>query len=424
MATTAQANIGLNNFPANQMGISYSYPMGIAQIPFASFIRINKYSYEEGMDKVGKQQNDVLGSLQNSGLLKNITGGLADTAQWAYGDKTGGNEYLAMTENDAIAKIRENTQDRYKPNNSTARNWEDSRSNEDIRNEKFEVSDGWGTGKREVTLNELLDQKDQAKKFHDQGYAKNYCNLAMPNEFQYDYGANWNNTFKLGTMALAADDPARATAVLATGGLLGGIRAGAAERLSGNDSMAAIITDGVKEGTAKAGNLFGVNSDILDPTNIVGMAGLAPNENAIQFFKKMEFRKFELNFEFASRSAEESTQIQEIITWFKHGMHPVSKNVDSGGSGVLLGFPDVWTLEPRFTPGNAVGEKFEPGTDRPHPMMPATKLCALTGMRINSSPMGSFTTVFDGTIPLVTITLTFNELTALTRSDFMTNKYL
>ena len=35
----------------------------------------------------------------------------------------------------------------------------------------------------------------------------------MPNEFQYDYGANWNNTFKLGTMALAADDPARAIVI-------------------------------------------------------------------------------------------------------------------------------------------------------------------------------------------------------------------
>ena len=420
MATTAKAEIGLQETGDK----SYSYPMGIAQIPFASFIRINKYSYDEGMDKVGKQQNDVLGSLQNSGLLKSVTGGLSDTAQWAYGDKTGGNEYLALEEKDAIARIKKETKDRYKPTGSTARNWEDSRSNEDILNEEFEVSNGWGTEPSTTTLKELLDKKDQAKKFHDQGYAKNYCNLAMPNEFQYDYGANWNNTFKLGTMAFAADDPARATAVLATGGLLGGLKSGAIERLSSNDSLAATITDGVKEGTAKAGNLFGVNSDILDPTNIVGMAGLAPNENAIQFFKKMEFRKFELNFEFAARSAAESKEIQEIIAWFKHGMHPVSKNVDSGGAGVLLGFPDVWTLEPRFTPGNPIGEKFEPGTDRPHPMMPATKLCALTGMRINSSPMGSFTTVFDGTIPLVTITLTFNELTALTRSDFMTNKYL
>ena len=80
--------------------------MGIAQIPFASFIRINKYSYDEGMDKVGKQQNDVLGSLQNSGLLKNVTGGLSDTAQWAYGDKTGGNEYLALEEKDALPELK------------------------------------------------------------------------------------------------------------------------------------------------------------------------------------------------------------------------------------------------------------------------------------------------------------------------------
>ena len=421
MATTSQTEIGTNT---KSEGKSYSYPAGIAGVPFASFLRIYKYSYDEGMANVASQQNDVQGALQNSGLLKNITDGVADTAQFAYGDKTGGNEYLALSEDKALAKFKSETRESHKPQGSTARNWEDTRTKEDLLNEEFEVNNGWGSEKTTTTLQELLDKKKDVKNFHDQGYEKNYCNLAMPNEFQYDYGANWNNTFKLGTMALAADDPARATAVLATGGLLGGLKSGAIERLSSNDSLAATITDGVKEGTAKAGNLFGVNSDILDPTNIVGMAGLAPNENAIQFFKKMEFRKFELNFEFAARSAAESKEIQEIIAWFKHGMHPVSKNVDSGGAGVLLGFPDVWTLEPRFTPGNPIGEKFEPGTDRPHPMMPATKLCALTGMRINSSPMGSFTTVFDGTIPLVTITLTFNELTALTRSDFMTNKYL
>ena len=60
------------------------------------------------------------------------------------------------------------------------------------------------------------------------------------------------------------------------------------------------------------------------------------------------------------RSDKESKEIQEIITWFKHGMHPVSKNADSGGAGVLLGFPDVWTLEPRFVPGNVEGEAYEP----------------------------------------------------------------
>ena len=420
MATTARAEIGIS--PGGNK--NYSYPKGIASVPFASFMRINKYSYDEGMAAVGSAQNDVLGSVQNSGLLKNVTEGLADTAQWAYGDKTGGNNYLVMSEKEMLAKFKDNTKDIHKPNNAGARNWEDNRTKEDLLNEQFEVSNGWGTEPTTTTLNELLEEKKAAKNFHDQGYEKDYCNIAMPNEFQYDYGANWNNTFKLGTMALAADDPARAALLLGAGGAVGGLSNLGVNALGKNNEMAAVITEGAKDGVAKAANPFGVNSDILDPTNVVGLAGLAPNENAIQFFKKMEFRKFELSFEFAARSDKESQEIQQIITWFKLGMHPVSKNADGGGSGVLLGFPDVWTLEPRFVPGNAVNEAFVAGTDKPHPMMPATKLCALTGMTINTTPMGQFNTVFDGTIPLVTIRLAFNELTALTRSDFMTNKHL
>ena len=421
MATTSQTEIGTNT---KSEGKSYSYPAGIAGVPFASFLRIYKYSYDEGMANVASQQNDVQGALQNSGLLKNITDGVADTAQFAYGDKTGGNEYLALSEDKALAKFKSETRESHKPQGSTARNWEDTRTKEDLLNEEFEVNNGWGSEKTTTTLQELLDKKKDVKNFHDQGYEKNYCNLAMPNEFQYDYGANWNNTFKLGTMALAADDPQRAAMVLGAGGALGGISNLAIKNLGNANEATAFITEGAKDGVAKAGDLFGVNSNILDPTNIVGMAGLAPNENAIQFFKKMEFRSFEFTFELAARSDTESKQIQEILTWFKMGMHPVSKNVDGGGSGVLLGFPDVWRLEPRFTPGNAVGEKYEPGTDRPHPMMPQTKLCALTAMGVNTTPMGQFSTVFDGTIPLVTVRLKFNYLTALTRADFMTNKYL
>ena len=403
---------------------NYSYPKKIASVPFASFMRINKYSYDEGMAEVGKQQNDVLGSVQNSGLVKSVTEGLADSAQWLYGDKTGGNNYLAMEEEKMLAKFRDNTKDIHKPNDSSSRNWEDTRTKEDLLNEEFEVDNGWGTEPSKTTLNELLEEKKAAKNFHDQGYAKDYCNIAMPNEFQYDYGANWNNTFKLGPVALAADDPARAAMLLGAGGLVGGVSSLGVNALGKNNELAAVITEGAKDGVGKAANPFGVNSDILDPTNVVGLAGLAPNENAIQFFKKMEFRKFEFNFEFAARSDKESKEIQQIITWFKHGMHPVSKNADGGGAGVLLGFPDVWTLEPRFVPGNVEGEAYVAGTDKPHPMMPATKLCALSGMTINTTPMGQFNTVFDGTIPLITIRLAFNELTALTRSDFMTNKYL
>ena len=422
MATTSQTEIGTNT---KNDGKSYSYPAGIAGVPFASFLRIYKYSYDEGMANVASQQNDVQGALQNSGLLKSITDGVADTAQWTYGDKTGGNEYLALEEDKALAKFKSETREKHKPNmGASTRNWEDTRTKEDLLNEEFEVNNGWGTDKTTTTLQELLDKKKDVKNFHDQGYEKNYCNLAMPNEFQYDYGANWNNTFKLGTMALFADDPGRMAGILATGGTIGGVIGGLSTTLGKEDQLGTIITEGVKSGTEKAGNLFGVNSNILDPTNIVGMAGLAPNENAIQFFKKMEFRSFEFNFEFAARNKPESTEIQKILQWFKVGMHPLSQQVDGSGSGVLLGFPDVWVLEPRFTPPGKEGLMSEAGTDRPHPMMPQTKLCALVGMRVNTTPYGEFSTVFDGSIPLVTVSLKFNELTALTRSDFMTNPYL
>ena len=42
-------------------------------------------------------------------------------------------------------------------------------------------------------------------------------------------------------------------------------------------------------------------------------------------------------------------------------------------------------------------------------MMPRTKLCALTGLTINTTPFGQLQTVFDGTIPIVTMELKFKR---------------
>merc|ERR1712138_276192 len=52
-----------------------------------------------------------------------------------------------------------------------------------------------------------------------------------------------------------------------------------------------------------------------------------------------------------------------------------------------------------------------------HPMMPKTKICALTSLTVNTTPMSAINTIFDGSIPLVTVELTFDETTALTRMD-------
>ena len=51
-------------------------------------------------------------------------------------------------------------------------------------------------------------------------------------------------------------------------------------------------------------------------------------------------------------------------------------------------------------------------------MLPKTKLCALTNLRVNTTPMNQLTTTFDGSFPLITLNCRFTELTALTKGDF------
>jgi hypothetical protein len=133
----------------------------------------------------------------------------------------------------------------------------------------------------------------------------------------------------------------------------------------------------------------------------------------------MQGRDFSFRFELAARNKQESDRIIEIIEWFKRGMHPDSKN--GKGSAVMLTFPDVFYLTPKFVRCNESGEI--EGKPIQHPMMPRTKLCALTGLTINTTPFGQLQTVFDGTIPVVTMELQFKETTKLTRVDMEGSSY-
>ena len=395
--------------------INYSYPRGIRNVPYASFLAIQKYSYDEAMKSVAQAQNDALGAVSNSSVVKGMADSLADGANWIYGNGTNSMAF-ANDKDSAIAAYRKKTT----PKDSywglgAGENMIDKRTDDQILDTP--IKGRFKNGKREVTsLRDTLKRKKEVAQFRAEGYKESHCNLPLPNEFQYSYGANWNNTFRLGTMALAATDPARAAAILGTAGVVGGAAGALKTWLSGSGKgkMASGVAGGALGGLKKASDPFNVNSAITNPRNIAGLAGMAPNENAIQFFQKMEFRQFELNFEFASRDDKESKVIQDILKWFKIGMHPTSMDPLGSGSGVLLGFPDVFVLKPMFVP---VAEG-EAETPVPHKMMPKTKLCALVGLTVNSTPFGALTTVHDGTIPLITATLRFNELTALTRADF------
>ena len=50
---------------SNLQGTVRTYPIGIDEIPYASYFKITKYKYQAGLEAAGndKRQNDVLGGM-------------------------------------------------------------------------------------------------------------------------------------------------------------------------------------------------------------------------------------------------------------------------------------------------------------------------------------------------------------------------
>ena len=397
------------------------YPVGLGRIPYASFLEINRYEYQEAMDKVAKSQNDALGALQRSKLATSIVDTVGNVQEFAYGagEYSEGQQKKYNEEFDLV-KAQKVVTNEGKRNQVTKTVRKVNITDPNIDRNLVINYNG-----EQITVGELLDAKEQLVNQKDKGLMLKKCLLPLPNEFQYKYGADWNNEFKLGTLAMAADDFGKFTATVSAGAGIGAVGSWLTQWLSkgvsagkaGGVDINKLVQAGAS-GAGTAANLYGVNSK-LDPTNLAGLAGLAPNENSIQFFQRMQGRQFSFRFELAARNKQESDRIIEIIEWFKRGMHPDSKN--GKGSAVMLTFPDVFYLTPKFVRCNESGEI--EGKPIQHPMMPRTKLCALTGLTINTTPSGQLQTVFDGTIPVVTMELQFKETTKLTRVDMEGSSY-
>jgi len=395
------------------------YPTGLSSIPYASFLQIEKYSYDEAQKKVQSSQNDALSSLANSRIADIVDGGV-DVVAGAYG-----------------SELSKETRNQRKIEKALA---DDSFGMAGtgflgLGREKISLADADDStivivNGKEMTVGQVKAEKARMASLAQKGLRSSKCHLPLPNEFQYRYGADWNNEFKLGTLALAADDAVRFAAITGTAAAAGGFVQSKVNALTdpkGNknnkqknkkiEGIEKIINTSLGAGK-KAADPFKVNSE-LNPKNIAGLAGLAPNENSIQFFQRMQGRQFGFRFELAARNKVESDRIVEVIEWFKRGMHPNSKN--GRGSAVMLTFPDVFFLTPKFVRCNENGEI--EGKPIQHPMMPKTKLCALTSLTINTTPFGQLQTIFDGTIPVITMELSFTETTKLTRVDMEGSTY-
>ena len=397
----------------------FEYPAGLSGIPYASYLQIEKYSYDEAQKKVQDSQNDALGALQNSRIADIVEGGVNVVAN-VYGSGE-------SKETQNQRKVEQALADDSFGVAGTGNIFGFGRDKVSLA-DADDDTEVFVNGKR-TTIGALKKEKQRLAELNAKGLMSTMCHLPLPNEFQYKYGADWSNEFKLGTLALAADDALRFGGIGVAGGVIAGGGQAIVNSLTGDkknkknqaDKKIENIEKVIQKAAGGVGastNPFKVNSE-LSPKNIAGLAGLAPNENSIQFFSKMQGREFGFRFELAARNKVESDRIIEVVEWFKRGMHPNSKN--GKGSAVMLTFPDVFFLTPKFVRCNEFGEI--EGKPIQHPMMPKTKLCALTGLTINATPFGQLQTVFDGTIPVITMELQFKETTKLTRVDMEGSEY-
>ena len=378
------------------------YPAQVSKIDYSSFLEIERLQYKKGLEKAGGATESLL----TSGLA-GVLGATGRTIGSLY--NVGAAQTTIQQLEEELAKQQGLFQTSIADqsgglgtNDETAQKFE---SIDDLTDEQLAtITDSNGQPVTRESLKAIQERAAQRRNKDGQS-----INIALPNEMSYGYGAAWNNTFKIGTLAMAFNSATGLTTAAlgaGAGAIIGGKLQQLRDKATAGDGN---ILGAAGAGAAKALNPYGINSNLnpADPkglTNLAGLAGMAPNENAVQFFSNIEFREFTFDFEIFTPGPTEKKVAETLVKFFKQGMHPSAP----AGTGVLK-FPDVYIIRPKFKPKGKAPVN--------HYLLPQSKSCALTNLRVNTTPMNSVQTTYDGTFPLITISVTFKELTALTRED-------
>tara|TARA_A100001388_G_scaffold82044_1_gene59092 strand:+ start:12293 stop:13531 length:1239 start_codon:yes stop_codon:yes gene_type:complete len=404
-------------------GEEREYPKGLRTIEYASYMRITRYKYNEGLRRARDNGMQGVEAAMGSNIGFQATKAITNkTLQFTYGNVDHGSGDLQAFEAQLKQVVKNSNSDKGWFANDRA-NYNQVKAG-DYSNIDFPITlqDGTTFDNAEQ-LASLRNQSQQSSKA-----LKSLYFLPMPNEFSYAYNASWDNKFKMGTMARVLDNPLTGVAQMGFTGIGSGlfnaigqyVKPMVGKFFSGIDEQ---TNSGIKSQEVAGAFFKGAtnplgSTDSLNTTNTLGLAGLAPNENAITMFSKMQNRSFSLTFEFLARDEEEANNIDMIINGFKTGMHPTTTPKGTGG---VLGFPDIFMLEPWFSAVDSQGNIIPNGTR--HPMMPRSKLVALTSLNVNTAPSNNFVTTRDGRLPFQTVTMEFSETTALTQSDLETGTF-
>lgn len=127
-------------------------------------------------------------------------------------------------------------------------------------------------------------------------------------------------------------------------------------------------------------------------------SGLAANPKKEQVFKGVDFRTFQLSYQFFPKDDDEARNVRNIIHQFKYHMHPEFKDTD----GFLYIYPSEFDIV--YYSGNAENPNVHKHTS-----------CVLKDININYTPQGQFNAFADGMPLQVNIDMTFLELALITK---------
>lgn len=210
--------------------------------------------------------------------------------------------------------------------------------------------------------------------------------LYVPNQLSIRYGVGWSDEETFGLQAIIEGGEAAGRAVANAGSALASKDISGASKAFANEAPK--ITSLVSNMA-----LRGPNGGALS-----AMSGLAPNPMKEQVFKNVDFRTFTMEYQFAPRDSIEAKNVLNIIQAFKYHMHPELKDANN----FLYIYPSEFDIV--YYHGGNENMNIHRHTS-----------CVLTELNINYSPNGVFNTFSDGMPTQINISMSFRELTVLTK---------
>ena len=159
---------------------------------------------------------------------------------------------------------------------------------------------------------------------------------------------------------------------------------------------------------ALSGAAIGALGSNVSPQSVISRStGQILNNNLELLFKGVNLRTFPYSITFSPRSPKEGEVVKQIIRRLKASMAAKAGEFNGTAAGIFIQSPDVFQL------------KFLKD-DVDHPFLHSFKLCALTGMSVNYTNAGTYTSYEDGTPVNIRMSLTFKELNPIYHEDYQT----